>query len=73
MNITANRTIVSMNMKSHIENMMTFMNMKSHSLKRVAYVVKKLTSRDLAFRGDEKVFVSVKNGNFMMLLELISG
>ena len=41
-------------------------------LKRVVSVVKKLASRGLAFRGDEEVFGSVKNGNFMMCLELIA-
>lgn len=41
-------------------------------LKRVVSVVKKLASRGLAFRGDEEKFGSVKNGNFMMCLELIA-
>ncbi|KAJ8886808.1 hypothetical protein PR048_013020, partial [Dryococelus australis] len=41
-------------------------------LKIVVSVVKKLASRGLEFRGDEEVFSSVKNGNFMMCLELIS-
>lgn len=41
-------------------------------LKRVVSVVKKLASRSLEFRGDEEKFGSVKNGNFMMCLELIA-
>lgn len=41
-------------------------------LKRVIAVVKKLGSRGLAFRGKEEKFGSIKNGNFMMSLELIA-
>jgi len=41
-------------------------------LRRVIAVVKKLSSRGLSFRGKIEKFGSVKNGNFMMALELIS-
>lgn len=41
-------------------------------LQRVVSVVKKLSSRGLAFRGDDEVFGSQHNGNFMMCLELIA-
>lgn len=39
-------------------------------LQRVVAVIKKLASRGLAFRGDDEVFGSANNGNFMMCLEL---
>lgn len=35
-------------------------------------VVKKLSSRGLPFRGDEEEFGSLRNGNFMMCMELIA-
>lgn len=41
-------------------------------LQRVVSVLKKLSSRGLAFRGDDEVFGSEHNGNFMMCLELIA-
>ncbi len=41
-------------------------------LRRVVAVVKSLTSRGLALRGHDEHFGSVHNGNFMMLLEVIS-
>lgn len=41
-------------------------------LQRVVIVIKKLASRGLAFRGDDEVFGSANNGNFMMCLELIA-
>lgn len=41
-------------------------------LQRVISVLKKLSSRGLAFRGDNEVFGSEHNGNFMMCLELIA-
>lgn len=43
-----------------------------HVLHRVVTVVKQLSSRGLAFRGEDEVFGSVRNGNFMMCLELIA-
>lgn len=41
-------------------------------LKRVIAVIKKLSSRGLAFRGKDEKFGSNKNGNYMMSLELIA-
>jgi len=41
-------------------------------LRRVVSVVKKLSSRGLPFRGDEEEFGSLRNGNFMMCMELIA-
>lgn len=41
-------------------------------LKRVVSVVKFVCTRELAFRGTEEKFGSLKNGNFLGLLELIS-
>ncbi|CAH0561807.1 unnamed protein product [Brassicogethes aeneus] len=41
-------------------------------LHRVVCVIKQLASRGLAFRGDDEVFGSLNNGNFMMCLELIA-
>jgi len=42
------------------------------SLKRVVSIIKKLASRGLPFRGQEEIFGSPKNGNYMMLIELLS-
>lgn len=41
-------------------------------LKRVFAVVKKLASRGRPFRGDDEIFGSLHNGDYMMSLELIS-
>ncbi|CAL1671908.1 unnamed protein product [Lasius platythorax] len=41
-------------------------------LKRVIVAVKALASRDLPFRGSSERFGSLKNGNFMMILETIA-
>ena len=41
-------------------------------LKRVFAVVKKLASRGRPFRGDDEIFGSLHNGEYMMSLELIS-
>ena len=41
-------------------------------LKRVAAVVKALTSRGLAFRGHDEHFGSHTNGNYSMVLQLIA-
>lgn len=41
-------------------------------LTRVVAAVKALTSRGLALRGDNEIFGSNRNGNFLMALELIS-
>lgn len=41
-------------------------------LKRVVAVIKVLSSRGLPFRGDDERFGSLHNGNYMMVLELIS-
>lgn len=41
-------------------------------LERVVSVIKSLASRGLPFRGQEEIFGSPKNGNYMMLLELLS-
>ncbi|XP_025422923.1 zinc finger MYM-type protein 1-like [Sipha flava] len=41
-------------------------------LERVVSVIKTLASRGLPFRGQEEIFGSPKNGNYMMLLELLS-
>lgn len=41
-------------------------------LTRVVAAVKALTSRGLALRGDNEVFGSVRNGNYLMALELIA-
>ena len=41
-------------------------------LRRVVSVVKKLSSRGLPFCGDEEEFGSLRNGNFMMCMELIT-
>ena len=41
-------------------------------LKRVVAVIKRLSSRGLPFRGDDERFGSLHNGNYMMVLELIS-
>lgn len=41
-------------------------------LRRVVVVVKALSSRGMAFRGDSEKIGSPKNGNFLMSLELIS-
>jgi len=40
-------------------------------LTRVFAVVKSLSSRELSFRGDNEIFGSTHNGNFMMAIELI--
>lgn len=41
-------------------------------LKRVLAVIKKLSSRGLAFRGHDERFGSTHNGNYMMCLELLA-
>ncbi|KAL4127199.1 hypothetical protein QTP88_011396 [Uroleucon formosanum] len=41
-------------------------------LKRVLAVIKKLSSRGLAFRGHDERFGSSHNGNYMMCLELLA-
>ncbi|XP_025407500.1 zinc finger MYM-type protein 1-like [Sipha flava] len=41
-------------------------------LKRVLAVIKKLSSRGLAFRGHDERFGSFHNGNYMMCLELLA-
>lgn len=41
-------------------------------LQRVVAVIKKLASRGLPLRGNDEVFGSPNNGNFMMCLELIA-
>ncbi|XP_018362137.1 PREDICTED: uncharacterized protein LOC108760594 [Trachymyrmex cornetzi] len=41
-------------------------------LHRVVVVIKTLASRGLSFRGHEEKFGSNKNGNYMMLLEIIA-
>lgn len=41
-------------------------------LRRIVTVVKTLSSRGLAFRGKTDKFGCVKNGNFLMSLELIA-
>lgn len=41
-------------------------------LERVVSVIKTLASRGLPFRGQEEIFGSSKNGNYMMLLEFLS-
>ncbi|XP_060877870.1 zinc finger MYM-type protein 1-like [Metopolophium dirhodum] len=41
-------------------------------LERVVSVIKTLASRGLPFRGQEEIFGSPKNGNYLMLLELLS-
>ncbi|EFN68185.1 Zinc finger MYM-type protein 1, partial [Camponotus floridanus] len=47
-------------------------NYWTNVLKRVVSVVKKLSSRGLAFRGRDEKFGSLHNGNYMMALELIA-
>lgn len=44
----------------------------SNLLKRVVAVIKKLSSHSLAFRGENDLFGSTSNGNYMMCLELIA-
>lgn len=41
-------------------------------LTRVVAVVKSLSSRGLLFRGDNEIFGSAHNGNFMIAIELIA-
>jgi hypothetical protein len=41
-------------------------------LEKVVFIIKTLASPGLPFRGQEEIFGSPKNGNYMMLLELLS-
>lgn len=41
-------------------------------LEKVVSVIKTIASRGLPFRGQEEIFALPKNGNYMMLLELLS-
>jgi hypothetical protein len=60
---------VDSQLKIQIENEMNYWRSVLHY---VLAVINKLSSRGLAFRGEDERFGSRKNGNFLMCLELIS-
>lgn len=62
---------------NRVDNMLTLqLDKETHYwrnvLTRVVAAVKALTSRGLALRGDNEIFGSNRNGNFLMVLELMS-
>lgn len=64
-----NQKDVIANLSSQIDNEISYWR---NVLQRVVAVIKSLSTRGLAFRGDDERFGSLRNGNFMMCLELVA-